>query len=318
MDLGPLRAVYRCLNLTTREVAVAILGELAALTTAVCWASNSVSFTFAGRRVGSPTVNIGRLWFALVGMIVIHSLMLGSPFPLGAPWARYGWLGISGLIGFAIGDAILFEALLLLGPRLTMLVMTLVPVFSAILGFLFQGERLGIWQILASLVALSGVASVIGEKKPGDVRPKHWGRGLLLALGGAVGQAVGLLFSRLGMEGGFHPVSANSIRILAGTLALTLVACLRGSLPGHVRRMRDPKAFWHILAGSVTGPVVGVILSLYAIAHCSLGVSSTLMSLSPVLLLAVSGRFFGDRVTVRAIFGTLVALAGAAALFLIP
>ncbi len=294
-------------------------GELAAVLTAVCWSSNSVLFTFAGRRVGSATVNVSRLALALVLSLGLHWAVFGGPLPLGAGGERLLWLGVSGLIGYAVADAALFEAFLLIGPRLSMLLTILVPVFSTALAWLFLGESLRPARILAGAATLAGIAWVVAERSPGAMPGKspRWWRGVAFGLAGALGQAVGLLFSRFGLAGNFSPVSANVIRLGAATLALILVSLARGEAAAHLRRLRDRRALGQIAVGAVTGPVIGVILSLYAILHAPMGVAATLMSLSPVILLPADRWIFREPVTFRAILGTLVALAGAAALFVL-
>jgi drug/metabolite transporter (DMT)-like permease len=293
-------------------------GEIAALLTAICWSTNSVLFAMAGRRVGSATVNVVRLAMAWLFLLGLSALLTGSPFPFDAGGKRLAWLAVSGLIGFAVGDAVLFEALVRIGPRLSMLVMTLWPVMSAILAWLFLGQGLGAAKLVAMLVTLGGIAVVVAERS-GDgpaIDPRQRWSGLLLALGGAAGQAIGFLFSRFGLEGGLHPVPANVVRASAGLAALAAWQLARGSLAGNFRRLEDRRATLLIAAGALSGPVAGVVLSLYAAAHASsLGVASTLMSLSPVILLPVSALFLGERLSLRAVLGTLVTVAGAAGLF---
>ena len=111
------------------------LGEIASFFTAICWSANAVMFAKAGRRVGSQTVNITRITVALLVMFMLHLTLVGTLFPVGAGLTRLVWLGLSGLIGFALGDALLFEAYVLLGPRITVLVYTTWPVFAALMAW---------------------------------------------------------------------------------------------------------------------------------------------------------------------------------------
>jgi drug/metabolite transporter (DMT)-like permease len=292
------------------------LGEIASLATAVCWASNSVLFALAGKRVGSQAVNAVRLYLALAVMLVVHQVMFGTLFPFTAGSQRLLALGASGLIGFALGDALLFESLVLLGPRVAMLLMTLSPIFSAILAWVFLGQTLSGPKIAAILVTLAGIAWVVSEGHgEGDERPHQWGLGVLLGVGGALGQTLGLILSGIGMRGGMSPISANLVRVLAGTAALSVWLLFRGEFLVNAERMRDRGAFLLIAAGAVTGPVIGVVLSLYAITHAAMGVAATLMSLSPVLLLPVSVLLYRERVSARAIAGTIISILGAAGLF---
>jgi len=136
-------------------------------------------------------------------------------------------------------------------------------------------------------------------------------------VGGAAGQALGLLFSRLGLAGDYSAISATLVRVGVAGLLLALFNFFQGKLRGHLAAMKDGRALLQISAGSLTGPVLGVILSLVAIAHAHIGVASTLMSLTPVMLLPVSHFLFREKITPRAIIGTLVALLGVVMLFLI-
>jgi drug/metabolite transporter (DMT)-like permease len=292
------------------------LGEGAALLTSLCWSLNSVCFTVAGRRVGSASVNLGRLLMAWAMLVLVHLAAYGSPFPLQAGGARLGWLGVSGLIGFALGDAVLFEAFVLIGARLAMLLMTLSPLFSALLAWLFLGQSLSPLKVLAMGITLGGIAWVVWGDGEYEDHPHLW-RGILLGVGGALGQSVGLLFSKYGLAGNFSPISANLIRVTAGVAALLFYFGVRGRLHSTLGSLRDGRATAFIGLGAITGPVLGVVLSLVAIARAPMGVAATLMSLSPVLLLPVSHFVFREKVGGHAILGTLLALAGAAALFFV-
>jgi drug/metabolite transporter (DMT)-like permease len=292
------------------------LGEGAALLTSLCWSLNSVCFTVAGRRVGSASVNLGRLIMAWLAMVVVHLVVYGSLFPLQAGGARLGWLGVSGLIGFALGDAVLFEAFVLLGARLTMLLMTLSPLFSALLAWVFLGQSLSLPKLLAMAITLGGIAWVVWGDGDSEAHPQLR-RGILLGIGGALGQSVGLLCSKYGLAGGFPPISANLIRVTAGLVGLLLYFGVRGQIRTTLATLRDGRATAFIGLGALTGPVLGVVLSLVAIAKAPLGVAATLMSLSPILLLPVSHFVFKEKVGGHAILGTLLALAGAAALFFV-
>jgi drug/metabolite transporter (DMT)-like permease len=297
------------------------LGELASLFTAMCWSTNAVLFAKAGQRVGSATVNAIRIGMALMVMVLLHLALVGSFFPASAGLARFAWLGVSGLIGFALGDALLFEAYVLLGPRLTVLIYTTWPVFSALMAWGMLGQSMGLAKVCAMVVTLGGIALVVLEKgraAAGQVRPRRFTLGLVLALGGAAGQAVGFIFSKFGMVGGFSPISANLIRVAAGALALWAWQLFRGELLPNLRKLKDTRATVLIAFGALFGPVIGVVLSLYAINHARyLGVASTIMSLSPVMILPFAVFVEKERVGVWAVLGTIVSIAGAGAMFLI-
>ncbi len=291
-------------------------GEIAALLTAVCWSFNSVMFSLAGKRVGSVIVNKFRLWIAFIVLMILHIVLYRSFFPVTAAPREMFYLAISGVIGFVIGDSLLFEAFLLIGPRLAMLLMLLAPIFSAVLAWLILGETLLFWEIIAIIITVGGIGWTVLENQPhGLQKSKHRGLGILLGIGGAVGQASGLLLSKMGMAGGLSPISANHIRVTAATLLITAVSLLSGKMRSDILKMKDLKSVLQIGSGALTGPVLGVILSLVAIRYTQIGIASTLMSLSPILLIPVGHFLFKERITFRSVVGTVIALTGAVLLF---
>jgi drug/metabolite transporter (DMT)-like permease len=71
------------------------------------------------------------------------------------------------------------------------------------------------------------------------------------------------------------------------------------------------------VGGAVTGPFIGVWMSLVAIQLTQIGVASTIMALPPVLLLPIGYFVFKERITGRAVMGTIIAMSGVAVLFLV-
>ena len=300
----------------------AYLGHLAALGTSLAWSFSSTSFTLAGRQTGSVVVNRTRLLLAVLFVALTHRLLEGQFLPLGAEPFRWGWLALSGIIGYVVGDGFLFQAFVMIGPRLSMLLMALAPVFSTVLAWVLLGEALAPRELMGILLAVGGVGLVVSDRRGGraalpELPPRQYAVGILFGLGAALGQAGGLLASRLGLAGDFPALSGNLIRLLTATLAIWGITVLRGQTREHFLLLRaHPRAWWGILGGAVAGPFVGVWLSLVSVQHAPLGIASTLMSLSPIFLLPVGRYLFGEQIGMRAVAGTGVAVLGTALLFL--
>lgn len=296
------------------------LGELAALGTSVAWTGTSTFFALAGGRVGSVVVNRVRLVFGTLFLLTAHWLLTGTLFPLDAEPFRWAWLGSSGVIGLVIGDAFLFQAFVWIGPRLSMLLMSLVPVFGTVLAWLFLGEALTGGQLVGVALTLTGVGWVVfaGRSLTGQQEGSHQGLGVLFGLGAAFAQAVGLIASKEGLSAGFSPLSGTLMRVLVGMGVLWAIAILQRQAAPTVRRVAaERRALGHIIGGSFFGPFVGVTLSLAAVQATEVGVASTLMSLPPVFLLPVGYVVFGERFGWQAVAGTALALSGVAVLFLV-
>jgi drug/metabolite transporter (DMT)-like permease len=294
-------------------------GEIAALLTSVSWSCSAVLFSWSGRRIGSRAVNLTRLFAALLLAMAVHLVLFGSPAPVGAQAAAWGNLTVSGLIGFAIGDAVLFEALVLLGPRMSMLIMTLSPIFTAILAWVFLNQSLSVMKLISITATVCGIAWVVGAQMNAQdfLRPKRLWAGILLASGGALAQSVGLLFSNFGLKSGIHPLSANLIRLSAGALGLLIWCLMRGRVSGVLGKLRDRTATAQVVGGAAVGPVIGVTLSLISIRHAPMGVAATLMSLSPLILLPVTAWLDREPITMSSVLGTVLSMLGTAGLFLL-
>lgn len=293
-----------------------IWGELAALATAVCWSFTAIFFSYSGRRVGSDVVNRSRLLFALLLLLIAHRILEGYFFPREVEPFRWGWLAVSSVLGLVLGDAFLFHAYVLVGPRLSMLMMATVPIYSLLFGWLLFGESMGGLETLGVLLTVAGVGYVVTEGQGGLAENRRdYRRGLLFAFLGALGQVANLVTARYALVGDFPALSATIIRILIAAAIMWGIAAARRQVGETFAQWRDRKALKAIMAGSVVGPFLGIWLSLVAVQSARLGIASTLMALPPVILIPLEFLFFRRRVSTRGIIGTVVAMAGVALLF---
>jgi len=292
-------------------------GELAALATAGCWTLTALSFESAGKRVGSLAVNLIRLVMACVLLTVFGLITRGHPLPTDASPKAWLWLTLSGLVGFAFGDLCLFRAFVLLGARIAMLIMALVPPLTALIGWAFLGEQLGLRHWIGMALTVSGVIWVALERREQEpaIGPLRVGPGVLLALGAAVGQAVGLVLSKFGMAS-YNPFASAQIRVLTGAIGFVVIffAFRRWSWVGAA--LRDGAAMVRISIGAIFGPFLGVSFSLMAIQRTATGVAATIMAIVPVLIIAPAVLLLHEKVSLRAVAGAVLAVVGVGMLFL--
>ena len=294
------------------------IGELAALLTSISWSGTSVLFTKATQQVGSIIVNRIRVILALVFLMLLNWVFYGYLLPVNAGADRWVWFALSGAIGYALGDVFLFQSFLCIGAQRGMLMMSLAPLMSAGLAWMFFGEMLTGMQMLGVVVTLGGIAWVILQRNQSE--PSQFCKplqGVLFGLGAATGQAVGYVLSKQGLTDNFSPIAGNSIRMLAAVIVLWTLASIQGKARETIDRMREkPKVLGWLTMAAFTGPVVGATLSLFALQHTQVGVASTLIALPPVFLLPVSWLVFKEKFDWGAMLGTLVAIGGVALLFL--
>jgi len=298
----------------------AFQGEFAAIATTFFWTASYILFTISVRIAGPKWLNRWRLLVSVVLLLLVHWIVYETPLPLGADLGRWGWLTLSGVVGFAISDAFLFRALLHLGAHRTSLVTALIPVMSAMLAWTIFGEQLTLAQILSSGVIVAGISLVVSARPSGENEPaarKEVLLGVLFALGTVLTQSLRYILSKQALGGEFPALSANVIQILAATIAVWLAALVGGNWKKDLEVFRDRKAAFSMIGGAMAGPFIGVTLSMVALAKAQIGIASTLMALPPVLLLPFAYFVLKENVGPRAIAGTAMAIGGVACLFLV-
>lgn len=292
-----------------------LLGEIAAIFTAVMWSITSVAFTEASVRVGSLTVNVTRLIIATF-FLLITVLVLGFKFDLTN--SQFLYMALSGIIGLVFGDGFLFKGFQYVGARISMLVMSLVPAFSAFLAFFILGEIISFWGIVGILLTMSGVMLVVLQKNNSKTfDPSFKIRGLIYCLLGALGQAAGLIFAKFAFnEGSINGFVATLVRIIPSIIFLYPIAYFSNRLGNPIKTyLADRKAFKFTLLGTFVGPYLGITFSLIAIANTYVGIASTLMSTAPIIMLPLVKYYYKEKLSAIAIIGTFIAVAGIAILF---
>ena len=307
------------------------LGEIISLVVAVSWTVTAIFADKASHRLGSMTTNVIRLTLASLFLAILLWITLGHPYPVFADGKAWFWLGLSALVGYVFGDWCLFNCYLSIGARFGQLFMTLAPPMAAVAGRIMLGETLTWKSILAMIVTLSGIAISILSKGEGyKMKLSLPLKGVLLGLGAGAGQGVGLVLSKIGMQhyeaavpadapgmmDTMLPFASTMIRALIGSAGFLCLMALQKNLPQLKVAAYDRKGLTYAVILTLFGPVFGVSLSLMAVQYTDAGIASTLMALTPVLIILPYAILFKQKVRLKEILGVLVSMTGVAMFFL--
>ena len=222
------------------------------------------------------------------------------------------WLGLSGIVGFFLGDLFLFKSYTIIGSRTSQLVMSLAPMITAVIGWFFLNEILSLKSIIGIVVSVSGIMiAVAGKKLKLNVPVK----GFLYALGGALGQAVGLILSKKGM-GEYDAVAATQIRAIFGFAAFAILVTFAKRWRRVILTTGDRKRMSIITVGTIFGPFIGGSLSLYAVQHTEPGIAAALMALTPIFIIVPTAIMFKEKITARQVIGAVISIVGASIFFI--
>jgi drug/metabolite transporter (DMT)-like permease len=301
------------------------LGEYAALLTAVFWTITAIAFESAGKKVGSLATNLIRLFLAFIFIGIYCQITRGSFIPLDASMHQWVWLSISGVVGFVIGDLLLFEAYVVIGSRVSMLIMSLTPPITAFIGWIVMGEVLTKQNFLGMFLTILGIMIVVFDRKSNDNNSSSKNKksvklsypiiGILLAFGGAVGQGTGLVLSKYGMQD-FDPFAATQIRVITGLVGFSILFVILRRWRKVFSAIKDKDVMTRLSIGAFFGPFLGVSFSLLSVKHTTTGVASTIMAIVPVLIIPPAIIFFKEKLNLKEVIGSLIAVGGVGLFFM--
>lgn len=306
------------------------LGEIISLVVAVSWTITALFAEVGSKRLGSLQLNVIRMVLSLLMLGLTLWWFTGSFFPLYADVQTWVWLSLSGFVGYLLGDYCLFNSYVLIGSRFGQLFMTLAPLAAALSGWMILGETLSFKALLGMVVTLTGIGiSVLnkGENKAFSLKLPL--KGVLFGIGAGIGQGVGLVLSKVGMNyyemsipaseeavADLMPFASTFIRAVTGAIGFILVMAFQRKFNTLCRSVKDFKGMGAAFGATFAGPFIGVSLSLMAVQYTEAGIASTLMALTPVLILWPSHFFMGQQVSYKEIIGACISVVGASLFFL--
>jgi drug/metabolite transporter (DMT)-like permease len=295
------------------ELLGGVRGETAALVAALCWAIASVGWGRAGRQVPPLELNLIKGSIAIVLLVV--TLALRGDLLVGVEWRAVWLLGVGGAVGIGLGDTAYFEAINALGARRALLLTMIAPPLAGIVAWAVLGEKLAPVAWLGMALTIAGVAWVVTERVPGAGRPaSHLLRGIWMGVLASMAQVVGAVLTRAAFaQTSVTPLSSALLRMTAAVLTVFVWISLSRPKPKWtIHRSRD---MWGLVLGAtVVGTYLGISLQQFAFKYASTGVAQTLLSTSPLFILPIAAAM-GEKVSVRAVAGVVIALAGIAMLF---
>jgi drug/metabolite transporter (DMT)-like permease len=301
------------------------LGEFCALGTAFFWTLCTLAWTTAGKRIGAMAVCINRLIFATLLLMICSKIFRGSWLPHDASLKIWAILLISGFIGFFLADMCIFKALLVIGPRLSLLMQSLTPPVAAIISFFYLREPLRFVHWLGMAITIAGVVWVVLERPESPKELHHrkdFAWGIFLAVAAALFNAVSQVLSKqiyyVDGYSNYDPFAVTLIRILGGLACFPLLFTFLHRWRQIGNAALDYRAAAVTFLGAIVGPFLGVVLNMKALGLCSTGVVVTLVNTAPVMVLPLTVLFYKEKVSPRAALGAAISMLGVALLMLWP
>jgi drug/metabolite transporter (DMT)-like permease len=287
-----------------------VLGGVAALSSAFCWAVSAVLFQQVGREISAVAMNLikGVVAIVCLGLVLV-------PFGIAKVTDdAFFILALSGLVGICLGDTLYFLTIKRLGSRLTLLMGSLIPVATALIAVTILGERLSGSAAIGLALTITGVGYVLWERSPSVEQNTQWRLGLLLGLLFVIANAFGIIFTKVGVEN-IPALDATFVRTIWAVLGLLAWGIVTRSLLSWVEPVKNPALRNKLLLASVIGAFLGTWLSVIALKYTHAVVAVTLNSTSPLFVLPLAMLILKEQITWRAVSGAFVAIMGVSVYF---
>ncbi|HAA03236.1 MAG TPA: EamA family transporter [Syntrophobacteraceae bacterium] len=285
-----------------------ILGITAALASSASWALGSILFKKLGESLSplAMTLAKGMVSIVLLGVVLCFTGVADvtlEPLLL---------LAASGILGIAVADSLFFEALQDLGPHALAVLMMLGMVVTPILAVLFLGESPTPLAWAGIVLVVAGIGVVLYAKLTGDEERSSL-RGTILGTLSVICMAVSMIIAKKGLAS-ISAMQATFIRMVAGTAGMLLCGIVTGRLGKWMLPFREPRLLSLFVFSVCVVTFGGFWLSLVAIKYVDVSIAYTLNSTEPLFILPLAVLILKEKVTSRAVLGTVVALSGIACL----
>lgn len=292
-----------------------LIGQTCALLTAVSWATGLIFF----KRSGETLPPIGLNLLKNVVAIVLIAATLPFEHLLEGPEAgdirhatgqQVAILAVSGILGIAIADTLFFYALNLIGVGLAAIVECLYSPLTIFFAAIMLGEHVTGFLLVGGGLILSGVYICSRHKPPVGRTRAQIVAGILVGALAIALIAFGIVLAKQVLDQ-FSTLQATSVRLIAGTIALVVVALV---MPRGRRRtwavFRPTRAWRAALPGAFFGTYLAMVLWVAGFKYTSASTAALLNQTSMPMAVVFAALFLGEPLGGRKISAVLLAAAG--------
>jgi len=284
------------------------LGEAAALTAALAWASAVILFRKSGETVHPVALNMFKNSLAFV-LFLLTMAVTGDTLLRQTALNEYLLLTASGIIGVGISDTMFFMSLNRLGAGLSAIVDCLYSPFIIGLSVLFLSEVLSGLQIIGVVMIISAVLSATHAKSISEVGRSNLIWGLFwgaLAMGTL---AVSIVMIKPLLER--SPLLwVTEIRLLGGIIALAVILMVYPKRRAVIRSIISIKGWVYTLSGSLVGAYLATLLWLAGMKYTQASIAAALNQTSNIFVFILAALLLREGITLRRLLGIIIGVSG--------
>jgi drug/metabolite transporter (DMT)-like permease len=286
-----------------------MLGVIIALGASLAWAGSSVLLKYLSSRIDSISVNTMRLW---VGMIALLSLVLFTGRAgdiLHTPILPILMVVASGILSNTIGDTIYIQSLSYLDVSISYPIsQSAFPLLTLLAAIFFLNESFTLLNILGAVCVIAGIFMIVRNNKKAVIS-KNTGKGVAMTLIAAILWAAGSITLKIGLTQ-VDTFVAAAIRVTVSAMILTTVAFSGKNTERLKLKTYGSRNLVLVASAGLLTYGIGAIGYVTAMNLIGAGKTTLLTASAPVFLLPLSILILKERLSLLALLGVFVAVAG--------
>jgi drug/metabolite transporter (DMT)-like permease len=296
-------------NMFNSWLAFPHLGETLSVVSALIWAFAIILFRVAGKNVHALGMNLFKNVLA-VALFSLTMVIYGEPFLPRISANHYVLFFLSGILGIAVADTLLFIALNKLGAELTAIVDCAYSPSVIGLSFLFLGERMNPLQTFG--VVLIVLAMFLITQRRSDT---HIPRQTLLAGIGA--GILSQLFSAAGivmmkpMLPGTSLFWASLVRMTGGTVGVGLFIAFHPRRRAFVAPLMSLKNAKILAPASFLATYLSLVIWMGGMKYTQASIAAALNQMGAIFIFILAAIFLKEKITLLKLTAVIIAFAGA-------
>ena len=292
-----------------------MIGELAALGSALCWTFSAVLYKKALAKTKPISANVVRcagtslilvLVFALIGKVYVFASLPAQVILLAS---------VSGVIGLGLGDTLYMNSLEILGVARAVPITCTYPLFSLVWAYLFVGETITLPVVFGAVAIVLGIWLLTGEKKQSTNADDGWKKlrikGFIIALATAIAWSVSISMINLAVKttaGMEQAYAINTIRVLAVAIFLLFLIPFRNVK--HFIKKMERKTMVMLLAGGLIAIGLGWFFLTASFIYIPEAQAVPISSVTPLFSALFGMVFLREKVTAKVAVGSAMIVAG--------
>jgi drug/metabolite transporter (DMT)-like permease len=287
------------------------VGALSALGSAFTWALTSLLARTIHPTLSFVAINAIRSTVAgvlLVGWVVAVD---GVRALTSMSMTTFVLLALSIALAVGVGDNLFFESSRAVGLARSMTIAMTYPLITTLLAALILDETITARVVVGALLTLAGIALIVaGRSHATEERHEHYWLGVGAASLASVAWGISPIMMKAPLQE-LDAAAVQSVRLPVAAAILWMMPWTRGAVRALVNSGRT--VIVRMAALSLL-TVFSSVMYVAGIKYAGVAMGSILSSVAPMFAIPLGAIFLGERLSLGAVLGVLVTIAGLAVL----